>query len=530
MAKVAFTAPHAQAAEVGLSVLKEGGSAVDAMVAAAAAIAVVYPHMNSLGGDGFWIVQKPGDKPVAIDACGSSGSLATIGRYQELLAQKSLDSIPNRGGLAAITQAGTIAGWHLVRDIFGGKKSLPLSRLLGPAKDLAANGIKITESLQAASEKTFDELNGFKAFNELYLDNGKTLTAGKTLVNKNLADMIDHLTVADLGLMDFYQGDIANTIAKELDKQDSPITREDLAAFKAEALTPLTTKTSKGHLFNMVAPTQGLASLIILALYDRVYKESWSEAERVHHIVECTKQAFLIRDSFVCDRARMKKSAQEFLDSSSLDVLAKSIDSNRALEWPRPAEHGDTIWMGALDQDGTMVSFIQSIYWEFGSGLVIPDLGLVWNNRGLSFNLNKDHHNHLTPNAKPLHTLNPAFALLDDGRRFSYGTMGGEGQPQTQAALFTRHIYDGLSLEDAIAKDRWLLGRTWGDVSNNLKLEKNLADEIAGDLTKLGHEVAEVPSQIEMMGHAGGIILSENGDLQVATDPRSDGAGLWANV
>ncbi len=530
MANVAFTAPHSEAAEIGLSVLKEGGSAVDAMVAAAAAIAVVYPHMNSLGGDGFWVIQKPGLEPVAIDACGSSGSLATIDHYQTILAEKNLEAIPNRGGLAAITQAGTIAGWHLAREISNNGKALPLSRLLAPAYELAKKGITITESLQAASEKTFDELNGFSAFSDVYLDDGKTLKAGGTLKNPCLADMIDHLIRSDLGLMDFYRGDISKSVIGGLANVDSPITGEDIAKFNAEQVIPLTTKISKGQLFNMVAPTQGLASLMILGLYDRVYQKGWSETERVHHIVECTKQAFLIRDQCVCDRARMNKAAQEFLEPKFLDSLAENVNSNAALPWPKPAEHGDTIWMGALDKGGTMVSFIQSIYWEFGSGVVIPDLGLVWNNRGLSFSLDKNHHNYLAPYAKPLHTLNPAFALLDDGRRFSYGTMGGEGQPQTQATLFARHIYEGLPLDEAIAKDRWLLGRTWGDVSNNLKIEENLFNEVGDSLHKLGHEVTCVPSQIEMMGHAGGIILDRNGDLQVATDPRSDGAALQAVV
>ena len=523
MAQVAFTAPHYQAAEIGLEVLKEGGTAIDAMIAAAAAIAVVYPHMNGLGGDGFWIVQKPGGKPIAIDACGYAGTQATLENYQDT-------GIPDRGGRSAITLAGTIGGWHLARQWQGSNVGLPLKRLLQPAQLLAAEGITITESLVAASNKTFTDLHNIPGFAETYLDNGKVLTAGNTLKNRPLADLIEHLYHSKLELEDFYRGDIAQTLAAGLANNQSPITREDLANYQAKIETPLTTDISKGQLFNMVAPTQGLASLIILALYDRVYQSSWSEAERVHHLVECTKLAFRIRDQKLCDQSRMAIAAQDYLHSDDLDQLATTIDSNKAAPWPKPAEPGDTVWMGALDADGTMVSFIQSIYWEFGSGLVIPGTGMVWNNRGISFNLDANHHNHLGAGMKPLHTLNPALALLKDGRRFSYGTMGGEGQPQTQSALFTRHIYENLPLQDSIAKDRWLLGRTWGESSNNLKLEQELHDEIGGSLTKLGHDIASVPSGTEAMGHAGGIILSPKGDLQVATDPRSDGAALSASV
>ncbi|WP_317933423.1 gamma-glutamyltransferase family protein [Halioxenophilus sp. WMMB6] len=523
MTNVAFTAPHHQAAEVGLSVLKEGGSAVDAMIAAAATVAVVYPHMNSLGGDGFWLIQKPGKAPVAIDACGYAGSQATLAAYQE-------SGIPDRGGRAAITLAGTVAGWHLARQWQGSRRCLPLQRLLEPAEQLARGGIKITESLVAASTKTFEALHGVTGFAETYLDQGKTLTAGNTLCNAKLADLIEHLYRSQLQLEDFYRGDIGQTLSRGLAAADSPITADDLAAYQAELVTPLMVTTGKGQLYNMVAPTQGVASLMILALYDRLYDASWSELQRVHHLVECTKQAFIVRDQLVCDRSRMSVAAQELLGEPRLQAMADAISPNRAAPWPKPAEPGDTVWMGALDADGTLVSFIQSIYWEFGSGLVLPGTGLVWNNRGVSFKLDGNHHNHLAPGIKPLHTLNPALAVLNDGRRFSYGTMGGEGQPQTQAALFARHIYHGLPLDEAIARDRWLLGRTWGETSTNLKMEQGLFDELAESMTAMGHEVAPVPSGSETMGHAGGIILAEDGSLQVATDPRSDGAALSAVV
>jgi gamma-glutamyltranspeptidase/glutathione hydrolase len=177
-----------------------------------------------------------------------------------------------------------------------------------------------------------------------------------------------------------------------------------------------------------------------------------------------------------------------------------------------------------------MVSYIQSLYWEFGSGVVSPATGIVWNNRGSSFSLDTDSLQALGPNLKPFHTLNPAFAELKDGRRISYGTMGGEGQPQTQAALFSRYVYHHLPLDQAISQGRWLLGRTWGDESHNLKLEQDFAALAADTLTTRGHDLVEVESCNELMGHAGAVVLHSSGDAEAATDPRSDGRAIVSNL
>lgn len=525
MPTVAFTAPHYQASEVGFAILKEGGNAVDAMVAAAATIAVVYPHMNSLGGDSFWIIHHPGQKPVAIDAAGYAAEKANIDWHY----QQGLQSIPTRGAMASLTVAGTVGGWLKARQVAAKfSDNLPLTRLLNPATELAHNGITVSKSLQLASEKTFADLKDVSGFAPVYLPQGKSLQPGETLTNKPLADLLS--TLATKGLDDFYRGETAKAIAENLSKVGSPIQLSDLHEFQAEVVEPLNVKISQGQLFNTDAPTQGIASLIILALYDRIYQSDWNEQERIHHLLECTKQAFIIRDRFVTDPSRLAKGWSQLLEDEYLDRLASHIDPKQALPWPYPSQPGDTVWMGALDRDGTMVSFIQSIYWEFGSGLVIPELGLLWNNRGLNFSLDPKHHNSLAPNLKPFHTLNPALALLNDGRRFVYGAMGGDGQPQTQAALFTRHIYDCLPLTQAIAQDRWLLGRTWGDISHNLKLEQNLADKVGASLSARGHDVATVTSNNEMMGHAGGIIIAPDGSVETATDSRSDGAALSAEI
>jgi len=250
------------------------------------------------------------------------------------------------------------------------------------------------------------------------------------------------------------------------------------------------------------------------------------EADHVHALVEATKLAFTLRDAEVCDPGHLGERWPELLDTQHIDSLAAQVELARAAPWPRPAKHGDTVWMGALDDQGWMVSFIQSVYWEFGSAVVVPGTGLAWNNRGMSFSLDAAHPNRLRPRCKPFHTLNPAAAIAGDGRRMVYGTMGGEGQPQTQAALFSRYFWQGEPLDAAIADGRWLLGRTWGDSDNDLKLEQALYDRIGGDLAARGHQLKCVPQHSEMMGHAGAICLYPDGRVDAATDPRSDGAAM----
>lgn len=521
MTQVAFSAPHREASNIGLKVLEEGGNAVDAMVAAAAAISVLYPHMSSLAGDGFWLIHEPGHAPIAIDACGTAAELASPDYYRD---QGFIDAIPSRGAQSALTMAGTLSGWQRARELIGETRHLkPLNELLAPAAALAREGVAVTESLAAASRKVASDLRAETEYQRLFTRNGEPLAAGEILTNPELATFLERL--AKEGLESFYQGDVAGDIAQSLESMGSPLRRSDFETYHAKLVTPLSITTRFGECYNLPAPTQGLASLIILALYDRLYQDDWSEAQKIHTLVEASKQAFLIRDREITDPRYMRQLGQLWLAEQTLDELAGRI-SDTASPWPRIAEHGDTVWMGCVDRRGTMVSFIQSLYWEFGSGVVIPGTGLVWNNRGLSFRLDPDHHNALRPGARPLHTLNPAMALFKDGRRMAYGSMGGEGQPQTQAALLTRYWYDGLSLDEAISRGRWLLGRTWGETDDDLKLEADLADWVGDELARMGHRTRTVPSHSEMMGHAGAVVALNGGPVTAASDPRSDGAGL----
>jgi gamma-glutamyltranspeptidase/glutathione hydrolase len=513
-------APHHLASQSALAVMRDGGNAIEAMVAAAATIAVVYPHMNGIGGDSFWIIVPPGGAPIAIDACGQAALAATIEAYRS----RDLAAIPVRGPLAANTVAGTVKGWHAALEVaaeLGGK--LPLARLLRDAIDYADAGVPVTVSQQNATRSKLAELAAQPGFKDTFLIDGALPLAGQRFRQPRIARTLS-LLVQD-GLDSFYRGALAAEIAADLESVGSLLRGADLAACRAERKSPLRLSHSAGEVFNMTPPTQGAVSLAILGVLDRVglAQVEADSADHVHLVVEATKRAFQLRDRYITDPADMTQDPQALLTSGSLDALAASVRLDQAAPWGNGRGPGDTVWMGTIDQSGLAVSFIQSIYHEFGSGVVLPQTGINWQNRGASFSLDADHLLALKPGKKPFHTLNPAAARLFDGRTMVYGTMGGDGQPQTQAAVFSRYVIFGQPLQTAVTAPRWLLGRTWGQSSDTLKLEQRFPQAVIDQLTARGHEVEVLLPFDETMGHAGALVRHPDGMLEGASDPRSDG-------
>ncbi|CAN5291873.1 hypothetical protein BH10PSE15_BH10PSE15_11610 [soil metagenome] len=367
------------------------------------------------------------------------------------------------------------------------------------------------------------ELRGLPgAYASVFEPEGRPLVEGDVLKQPLLAETLR--TLAAEGLDGFYHGALADRIAGDLAAVGSPVSRADLAAHRATTPTPLSVPIAGAALYNSTPPTQGIASLLILALFDRLEAAECDGFDHVHGLVEATKQAFLWRDRHCGDPDWMTGEPQALLDdAASLDAMAARIDPAHALPWPQPPQWGDTCWFGAADAEGRVVSCIQSTYFEFGSGLVLPQTGITWQNRGSSFRLAETGWNALKPGRKPFHTLNPALARFDDGRVMAYGTMGGEGQPQTQATLFTRYARYGVDLQAAISAPRWLLGHTWGEQSTTLKLEDGFDDDVYARLKAAGHDVERVGPRTATMGHAGAIVRHADGALEGATDPRSDG-------
>ena len=381
-------APHALAAQSALDILREGGNALEAMIAAAATIAVVYPHMNSIGGDSFWMIHIPGQAPGAIDACGAAAQRASIDWYRQ---HGVIDAIPFRGGLAANTVAGTVSGWgaaqSLSRRALRGR--IPLSRLLADAIYYAEQGVPLTLSQAANTAKKAGELRALPGYAKTFLDRGKVPKTGSLFVQKRLASTLKR--IAEAGADDYYRGDLARSIAKDLAQIGSPVTLADLNAHRARLTDPLRIKHSTGTLYNTRPPTQGLVSLLMLGILDQlqVKRTGPMSPEYVHLCVEAAKQAFSVRDRYIEDPRYMSIDAQRLLDRGFVRKLASKIRRRHAAPWGELGRTGngpgDTVWMGVIDDAGRAVSFIQSIYHEFGCGAVLDKTGINWQNRGCSF-------------------------------------------------------------------------------------------------------------------------------------------------
>lgn len=511
-------APHHLASEAGLRILREGGNAIEAMVATCATIAVVYPHMNGIGGDNFWLVRTGEGAPVGIDACGGAGHSVDMALYSH----RGYSEIPSRGPLAACTVAGAVSGWLAAYNVsrrIGGR--MPMSRLLEDAVYHARHGVPVTLSQHENTRSNRQELEDVPGFADLYLPEGRVPAVGELFVQPALADTLERLGGA--GLHDFYTGDIADAIATDLRHIGGPLDANDLKEHAATEVAPLCLRVEGARVYNLPPPTQGLASLIILGLFERLGCTEADGYDFMHGLVEATKQAFGVRDEYVTDPAYMKVSPADFLDVTYLDEIARRVDATRAKPWDYDSNNGDTVWLGAIDADGRAVSCIQSLYWEFGSGIVLPRTGITWQNRGTSFRLTTRGRNSLIPGRKPFHTIQPPLAVFDDGRTMVYGTMGGDGQPQTQAAIFCRYAMYGQELQQSVTAPRWLLGRTWGEQKASLRVESRFPPHVRDALKNAGHDVEVVGPFDPIMGHAGAIVRCQDGVLEGAVDPRSDG-------
>lgn len=511
------TAPHRLAAEAGLDMVRRGGNAVEALVATLAVLAVVYPHMTGLGGDGFWLFAPGGatGDPVAIDAAGRAGEGATDARY----AGRAL--VPFRGPGAANTVPGAVSGWAAALAA-SGPRALPDAALLEPAIAYAEAGVPVARGLAAEFERRLPELADVPGFRAAFAPGGQALPTGAILRQPALAASLRALA-AD-GFESFYRGKLARGLAADLARVGAPVTAADLARHAARPVAPLAIDLPAGRVFNLPPPTQGLVSLLILALHARLPPAPPDAFGHVHGLVEASKRAFRVRDAALGDPDAMRKSPACFLSDGFLAREAAAIDPHRAAPWPAPPDAGDTVWCGAIDRAGGVASAIGSVFFEFGSGVVGEETGVLFQNRGASFLLAGDGPRRLAPGRKPFHTLNTALAFLRDGRRMAYGTMGGEGQPQTQAAIWTRHVVHGIELQEAITRPRWLLGRTWGETETRLRIEDGFGADTLAALAAAGHDLVPMPAWSQAMGHAGAVVLRPDGVREGASDPRSDGS------
>ncbi|WP_173981747.1 gamma-glutamyltransferase family protein [Magnetospirillum sp. SS-4] len=512
------TSPHHLASQAGLAVLRDGGTAIEAAIAAAAALTVVYPHMTGLGGDAFWLIAEPGKPPLSIDGSGAAGARVDAALYRDMAA------VPTRGPLAANTVAGAVSSWQLALDVsahWGGR--LPLARLFADAIAAARDGFAVSRHQAQATGRGLAALKGQPGFADHFLSRRKPPQPGAVMTRPALAATLERL--AAVGLDDFYRGEVGRSIAAGLAEAGSPLRAEDLARHRGMRRRPLSLGLPGATLFNTAPPTQGLASLILLGLFQRLGVAEAEGFDHVHGLIESARIAQRIRDAHVSDPARMSVHATTYLTDGMLDRLAGDIDRQRASAASGAADPGDTVWLGVIDGHGRAVSLIQSLHHAFGSGVTLAETGVTWHCRGASFSLDPDHRNFLEPRRRPLHTLSPGLARLRDGRTMVYGTMGGDAQPIVQAQIFTRAALFGQGLQQAVSAPRWALGRAPdGGRAGGVQVESRLGAGIIGQLRQAGHAVEDVGEWNSLLGHAGALCRRADGMIEGAADPRSDGA------
>jgi gamma-glutamyltranspeptidase/glutathione hydrolase len=528
--------PHYLASAAGLNVLRRGGSAVDAAIAADAALCVVYPHMAGIGGDGFWLIAGAGTNGVqALNASGPAGQGATIDYYRGRGCERQ---IPDRGALAALTVPGAVDGWRVAHERFG---RLPWPDLFADAITYARDGMAITRSLADWLAQDAPILRQSPQMARIYLPAGEPQREGSRLRQPDLARALEELAASG-ARAGFYEGPLAQRICAALRPEGSPLTPEDFASYHAAWVEPIFTTYRGFEMAQMPPSTQGFAALEILNLIEGFDARGWGDgtADYYHHIVEAVKLAFEDRDEWLTDPAFVEIPLERLLSKEYAAERRALIDPRHALnadevgpglryktgfEHRHPPPSGDTVYFCTADSDGLVVSIIMSIYHDFGAAVVGGDTGIIMQNRGSFFSLDEKHPNRLEPGKRTFHTIIPAMMLKDGEPVLAYGTMGGEGQPQTQAAMVTRMVDFGYDVQQAIEAPRWLMGRTWGTVTRDLALESRISDQIARELTLRGHPVRMVPHWEGTVGHAQAIRINrERGFYEGGADPRGDGS------
>lgn len=530
----AVATPHYLASTAGLDTLQRGGSAVDAAIAANAVLCVVYPHMAGLGGDGFWLIAAPGRPVQAIDASGPAAAAATLERYRA----EGGTEIPARGAVSALTVPGAVDGWRLAHERFG---KLAWDSLFAAAIGYARDGMPVSRSLADWLVQDAPILRAQPDTAAIFLPGDRVLREGQRLVQTDLARSFEQL--AGRGARaGFYEGDLAERLCAGLGAQGSPLATADLAGYHAEWVEPISTGYRGYDVHEMPPPTQGFAALQLFNLIEGFDLAALGEgtADYYHHIVEAVKVAFADRDEWLTDPRFVDLPIERMISKEYAEERRRLIDPERAadigavppgIRYAHPHEHrvpdGDTCYFNAADSDGLVVSLISSIYHDFGSAAVGGDTGIIAQNRGAFFSLDENHPNRLEPGKRTFHTLVPALLTKDGRPHLAFGSMGGEGQPQSQVAMVTRMVDFGFDVQQAIEAPRWLMGRTWGTPSRNLSLEGRISDEIVRELKRRGQPVQPVTDWNDNMGHAQAIrVDAEEGFYEAGADPRGDGAAL----
>lgn len=521
------TSPNALASAAGVRVLAEGGTAADAAIAVAAVLAVVYPHMTGVGGDAFFLYYDAASNRVhAYNGSGAAAALAD----PEFYAARQLDAIPERGPMSALTVPGAVDAWFAMHERFA---RFEMARLLRPAVDYAMSGAPLAQSVANSLNQERALLESDEGGRSIYCSR-RSFAAGDVLKQPALARTLER--IGDEGRAWFYEDGGARAIESYCVRVGSPLRAADLAGHRGFYCKPVAAQAFGCESLTTAPNSQGLALLVAQQVYEEFVggakaKPVDCSAPFVHAAVEATRLAFEDRDRWVGDPGDPKvlqAPLARLLSRERARTLARRIDANAALPDDEiTAAAGGTTYFACVDADGNAASCIQSLYFHFGSCVVVPELGVALQNRGASFSLDPSSLRSLAPRRRPFHTLMASMMLRDGKPWLAYGTMGGEGQPQTCLALSIRIAERGLDPQAAIELPRWRFGRTWGAQFPGVAVEAGMGAACVAGLRARGHRVFVVDDWAEGMGHAGAIVMDrERGVLLGGADPRGDGAAL----
>jgi gamma-glutamyltranspeptidase / glutathione hydrolase len=507
---------HPAASLTAIEILRQGGNAVDAAIATAAVLAVVEPHMTGIGGDCFALVAKPGArKLIALNASGRAPKGATAA----WLAKSGLDRIgPNTAH--AVTIPGAIDGWvRLVED----HGTLPLERLLQPAIALAQEGFVVTPRVASDWSRNAAKIAQNAGAKKHLLKNGRTPEEGTVMRFPALAATLKR--IAKDGRDGFYRGESAKDMVAELKALGGLQTPDDFAAQAGSAnyVTPLSVPYRGVELVELPPSNHGIVALIMLKMLARMGKPQPDpvSAERYHLLMEAARLAFAMRDAFVADPDKVDVPVEHMLDDAVIDTLVARVDRRKhrpnLAPMPQPAG-SDTVYFSIVDEKGMAVSFINSLFDEFGSGIVTGKTGIVLHNRGKGFLTDPKHPNCIAPGKRPLHTLVPAMVLKDGKPYMSFGVMGAHFQPMGHVYVMSNMFDYGMDAQEALDSPRVFFE---GD---GLLVEESVPAPVVAGLKRLGHRVGvrEAPwggGQVVVMDR-------ENGVLIGGSDARKDGMAI----
>ena len=511
---------HPLATQTALDVLKDGGNAIDAAIAANAVLGLVEPTGCGIGGDLFAIVWIEEDKKLyGLNSSGPAPQDMTIDKLKAL----GIDKIPPFGPLP-VTVPGAVAGWTALHKRFGNKS---FEELFNNAIYYADNGFPITEVvgyyLQLSSERYKDYPN----FKDVWMPNGEALKKGDVFVNKDLANT--YKKIAKSYGESFYKGDIAQTISKFITEQGGFLSVEDLKSFKAEWIKPVSSNYRGFDVWELPPNGQGIAALQILNILEQydIASMGHNSAEYIHLFTEAKKLAYEDRAKYYADMSFADVPVKELISKEYALQRNKLINSKKAASTYDSGifEDGDTIYMTVADKDGNMVSLIQSNYRGMGSGMVPPNLGFMLQDRGEMFSLNPQHRNSLEGGKRPFHTIIPAFITKDNKPFISFGLMGGGMQPQGHAQIVVNIIDFQMNLQEAGDAPRirhFGSSQPTGETMLNggfLSLESGINEQVRSELLKLGHNLKD-----EKGGYGGyQAIMKVNEVYYGASESRKDG-------